>query len=127
MVLDARLKCVFVPINLRRDERREHKRRVIVNDKVKSLHRTLRVASVILVLSVLGPGSIPIGFADKGLSFTTIDVPGAVATPALGINAQEDIVGFYELGSIIREYKTNHRNQSRSRVLAADRRDERLR
>ena len=35
------------------------------------------------------------GFLISGSGFTTIDVPGAVATAAIGINAQGDIVGEY--------------------------------
>src|ERR1051326_3672747 len=35
------------------------------------------------------------------LTTTTIDVPGATDTGAVGINAQGDIVGFYTAGGII--------------------------
>ena len=54
-----------------------------------------KIGFVISVLVLLALGGTQVALAGQGLNFTTIDVPGADLTFALGINAKGDIVGLY--------------------------------
>jgi probable HAF family extracellular repeat protein len=61
---------------------------------MNSLPRFALWLIVLVCVSPLHAQSKPV-IPEANLTFTTIDVPGAVATDVLGINSAEDMVGYY--------------------------------
>jgi hypothetical protein len=75
------------------------------NTEINDVHRTSSVVNAVEVVGTYTDIRGSHGFRLSRGQYTSLDVPGASSTTALGINGRQEIVGTYWSGGMVCNYK----------------------